>query len=309
MNKTIIYLINTTESKKLNAFCEKNADRYSFNAIDDNGHLYTKATSSMQNVLFATFLFDSDTKSAIARRIKFQEFRKNTAYRCMYLNLRTGEVVTFHDTEDLRKYDIKMKTQMANHSFDKLASSVQAETAQWLALADQLTHGIINTTAWEIARQNCLDKMNLYLSDIDFDSYNAGHLEPRMKANVHTFDSDYKFFDLQFSKGDVSQHEEERESEMYVITDLETLKNFCHVLTCRRYGIDFDDSLGNGGRVTRECQQSRVISYTELAELINQSEDRDYYIELLQNGASIEDIASFFDLVIEDTDSLSYREF
>lgn len=302
MKKTIINLINTPSNKSMNSFVEKNADKFEFNWVE-------APKASMHNCLWASYSWSEDIKTAIAKRIKFKSFHQQTIYRVMFLDLRSGDVHTFKTMDDFTAYDIIRKTQMANYTFDQQAKAIQSETEQWLQLANQLTHGIITEQAWELDRQNCLDKMNLYLTDIDFDSYNAGHLVPTMKKNVHTFDSDYKFFDIQFAKGDVSQHEEEREAEHYEVTELETLKNFCHVLTCKRYGIDFDDSEGNSGRVTRECLQSRVISYTELAELINQSEDRDYYIELLQNGASIEEVASFFDLVIDEVEELSYREF
>ena len=303
MNTTKIYLINTKASKALNSFTEANK-QYSFEAVD-------RAKATMQNVMFAGYFFDEETKSAIARRIKFQSMRPGTAYRCMYLDLRSGKVITLNSGEALSAYTIQRKTEYANYAFDKLAKDIQAETAEWIALANHLTHGAIDELTWNTQRQNCLDKMNLYLTDRDFDAYNAGHLEPRMKKNVHTFTEDYKFFDLSFSKGDVTQHEEERETEQYVITDLETLKNFCHVLTCSRYGISFDDSKGNGGRVTREASQG-IINYTEIAELINQlpADERQDIIEGLQDGTyTVEDIYQMYFAPADEVDSVSYREF
>lgn len=302
---TTIYLINTTASKVLNAFCEKNAKNYSFEAVD-------KASQTMQNVMFADYKLGEELKSMVAKRIKFQQFRPQTNYRCMFLNLRTGKVVTLHNMEDLTALDVEFKTAYANNSFDKTAVSVRVETQQWLTLAEQLTDGIICFTSWMTDRQNCLDKMNLYLSDKDFDTYNAGHLEPRMKSNVHVFREDYKFFDLQFKKGDTTQHNEERETEQYVVTDLETLKNFCHVLTCRRYGINFEDSVGNGGRVTREASQG-IINYSEIADVVNQlpADERQEVIDGLASGEyTVEDIYNTYCVPHDfDVEPISYREF
>lgn len=309
MNKITIYLINTTSSKRLNAFCEKNADKYSFVAQDVAGNEIKACKQTMQNVMFASYIFDEETKGAISRRVKFQNFRPGTAYRCMFLDLRSNEVVTFYNAEDVRKYDVLRKTQYANQSFDKTAQLIKDETKHWLELADHLTHGVISEDTWNAHRQNCLDKMNLYLTDVDFDSYSAGHLEPAMKSNAYRFTENYRFFDMTFEKGFVSCHEEDREKELYVITDLETLKNFCHVLTCRRYGIEFDDSIGNGGRVTREASQG-VINYTELAELVNASEDREFFIQALQNGLmSVEDIYAKLVGEAQETESVAYIEF
>lgn len=300
--KTTVYLINTPVNKSMNSFTEANADKYDFVSA-------SSAKQDMQNTLWASKYWNDEMKSSIAKRVKFASFRPATRYRIMFLDLRNNQVVTFKSMEDVTAYDIQRKTQQANKTFNSTADAIKAETDEWLEVAHKLTSGKLSKTLWLTDRATYLNKVGLYMQDQKFDTYNAGNAVPTMKKNIHVFTEDYKFFDLTFSKGDSTYHEEEREAEHYEVNELETLKNFCQCLYCNAYGICTDDTVGNSGRVTRECVESGVITYTELAEKINASEDRQMYIDMLQNGASIEDIAVYFNLTIVEDEPISYREF
>lgn len=305
--KTTIYAIAPV-NKSFNDFCKKNADRYEIINVD-------KFAQNMQNTLVASYVFSDEVAVQMYKRLKFASFRPSTAYRVMWLDLRSGKVVRFHNAEEVKAQSIVAKTQFANYAFDKASQEILTEIEQWLQVYAQLTKQAYDSVAndWQMRRDYILNRIGLYMQDCQMDTYNAGHLVPTMKKNIHTFSQDYKFFDLQFKKGDTTFHEEERETEHYEVTDLELLKNFCHAVVCKRYGIDLDDSIGNGGRVSRECNEDTNL-VSEVARVLKAmpASESQWYIEGIQNGTlTVEDIAlmlgitelEFEEVVVE------YREF
>lgn len=260
----------------------------------------------------------NEVKVAISMRLAFQSYRRN--YSCYWLD----------SDAHMHAVDAKLvaqQNQLANKENRKATASVAysavshkymdipeiQELKQWVKLYMELNN--ISRSVNEVVmmligtakrRESAIDAMNAFISEVapNYDRYTQGHVELADKHNYFKTTSSH-----QNENGNEYCSTADKTKTIYVTGLIDLLKDYCTVSYCNANGVDLDDSVGNSGRVTRECIESGVITYSELAELINASEDRDYYIELIQNGASIEDVASFFNLTVEESAPSEYREF
>lgn len=264
----------------------------------------------------------SEVRTMVTKRLAFQSYRRN--YSCYWLDAKAH----MHAVDDKL---VAQQTQLANkkvtRTSDVRLSCIEtsskgrhyilnddiAELLNWIRVYARIHH--IDKTpeclyqmmfGTDARRQNTIDKINAYISEVapNYDRYTAGTATYADKHNYYKSVSSH-----QNENGNEYCSTADRTKVVYTTGIVDLFKDYITIKTCEVAGISTDDSVGNSGRVTRECIESGVITYSELAEMINASEDRDYYIELIQNGASIEDVASFFNLTVEESAPSEYREF
>ena len=96
------------------------------------------------------------------------------------------------------------------------------------------------------------DKVNAYLQDTKFDTYNAGHVTTVQKGHTWTCQDSNNHY---LNKGQTSVHTENRTKDVYEVTFLENLKNYCTIKWCVMLGVDTDDNHGRPSEVASNYEK------------------------------------------------------
>ena len=220
----------SNNSDNLKAFVARNADTYTFKAIDGrdiNRH--------------------RDTIVAIDNLNDFSKNRECLVKRAGYLMhtdrkgvhgyiLHNGEIKPC-DFDTITKFDEQVNDRKVKFISDANLADLRRETATWLREAYKLgfhKFDVNSPVAWQLA----LDIMNGELQDTGYDFYSAGSVVATEKDHVFTcHDSNNHYL----NRGESSVHNEDRlKWEYRTIPALETIRNWVQLQYYKLYDLEPD---------------------------------------------------------------------